>query len=1140
MVNSNMIDIINNDSQCEIQDAPDVQTLSYKLHPDYSNIYNNKLDYTRFGLPKTYLNIDELNNIITNKKDEHIIDRIRNENFKFYHDIDFGEEQGAIEFMQNNTKDDYIDHVLTCIQNVFYNNKLDNYSHYFIVQLKSDHNYNKTELKIHLIYYNLIVNKHYYILLNNLIIDELKNNNKFNLDNNIIDKIHDKSLSGLRFPYQTKPKDINKIYYYNTKLNDMLDYQECDNYKLTLLNSDKEISKELININDTMILKKHKHINININQNNKCDNNINIIDDNIKPCHEDVELCKKYLELIKLNDEDSYNKWLNFIFFCKTNKYYNLGYELSDKDNKTINIITATYKVKNINNNVIDKGTLLQYIKKYDKNFKYGNNMQHINIQDFLIKYSTPQFNHNDIIIEESSKYITYDKIKDHMFKNDLRKILTLQSPTGTGKTTIVNNIFNDLINNNDEIRILSIVSLITLAETQKHCFNDKFISYLNLKHKTNYIHEQFFISSIEQLQYLNSDYNVVYIDEFSNFIQRLFSNTVKNLRSTIINLYNILLNAKIIIVSDATIHNYMLKFLRKFNENSTFIYYKNSIKNKIGYNANIYNTKDEEEFLTESGFFSDTNPKFIFTDTLTIINKLKTILDNNNIEYIEISQKNYSRNLIFDNLKNNKKVFISTPKLLYGYDINKDNNGEQYKLSVYAIYKGKVLDCFQYYQQLNRIRYNNNLNINFKTNNTINTFYYKDFKHFHKKYYNNYVLIKHYLKEYFDINIKVNKDDRIFYTEFIQSSFFNENLKCSCDNFNLGYLLMNQGYKVNYYNLDNKPNKIKNNTVLDDKLFDQLLNNTYPNIENYFYMRTLLKRLEIIGLTIEDIKNGVVFDIDTYKKILLKGNEFKKFIIALGIFKKVNVEQMSSKIEDSHLINIIKNKNYYISKGLTELINNILLAYDNNKDIKKDTNEDTNKDINKIDISLILNNFINDHKNTSLIKMINEDRVSRNLKKCNNLELNDNEILKTNLESCINYYFKNTFTSKRQKTILINKPKKFIYETGKAKVKNLKYDEEMEAYNKVDKKINTSYIKLFDITTIIKMKEYYNNVYTINYMSNQVYKGVHLENIKNMNNQEQDQEQIQEQQLYIDQERKEERDQKQIAKASLLYYFKY
>lgn len=302
--------------------------------------------------------------------------------------------------------------------------------------------------------------------------------------------------------------------------------------------------------------------------------------------------------------------------------------------------------------------------------------------------------------IKTTSKYIKYD---DRMKQTDT---LIYHSPTGTGKTTILNHIIKDM----DKPTILSVVSRQTMAAMHSSSLKSFALrSYLDKQNKSTQTDR--FILSLEQLHKIErTTYDVLVLDEINSLLMHLYSPTMDNTRQPSFDkLVDLVRNCKKLVVCDAHVTDMVLEFVMELRSDTSTLFYRNLFKNRLNIPMNIYfrqnNTTCKELQLFCKPMIKSVKNKesmMIVGDSReTLINIHKYLAAYADPSYFLIYTRDIGDVADFENCNElwKNKCVIMSPKVVYGIDVL-----IPYK-EIYAIYSGKTIDGFSMHQQMSRAR---------------------------------------------------------------------------------------------------------------------------------------------------------------------------------------------------------------------------------------------------------------------------------------------------------------------------------------------------------------------------------------------------------------------------------------------------
>ncbi len=281
-------------------------------------------------------------------------------------------------------------------------------------------------------------------------------------------------------------------------------------------------------------------------------------------------------------------------------------------------------------------------------------------------------------------------------------KLIVIKSDTGTGKTTTIKRYFKSLQDNEDtkHLRLLSIVSRVSLAEDQHRAFNlygiptCTYQSSTRLKQDDNIVIQlESIISCIKR----NFDYKnyVVFLDEINSIIKHLLtSSTLKLIRiSVFLRLKKILEQAHQVIATDAHTTDMCIEFLSSII-NKDYKYIENTYNKFANVKANEYTSYDEilEQIKKEDKYIVACD------EASTTVEKLKRELQDDQILFITKDTD------IIPNFDDYKKIIYS-PKVIYGID-------SLMKRRVFLLFTTSTITADGMYQQMSRCR--NPIDINY------------------------------------------------------------------------------------------------------------------------------------------------------------------------------------------------------------------------------------------------------------------------------------------------------------------------------------------------------------------------------------------------------------------------------------------
>ncbi len=558
---------------------------------------------------------------------------------------------------------------------------------------------------------------------------------------------------------------------------------------------------------------------------------------------------------------------------------------------------------------------------------------------------------------------------------------ILLESPTGSGKTTV----FNKIINKLKPKSILSLVTRRTMISTHMNAFKDhNFTNYLDIVNKSN---QKNFISSLEYSPFLKeTTYDLLILDEMTSLINHFYSDTLNTKRNLVLKtLISLMQNAKYIICCDAYILDTVYCFLNNLCIN--YYYYKNTFKNKSSTELNIFYPENKtfgldanllkfSELMKDD--IEDKKSILILTDSKKCSEKLYqcvSLLNKNKMDIMLINKDSGDLkdiNVCNESFKN--KIVITSPKIIYGLDIliNYDN--------VYAVYvnteEKNLMTVHEYMQQISRSRNAKCINILFlNTNNLYDKFIsfdkhkelenkeYINYINNMKKLNNKYNLITDIFKKithtgnfsidttnfFADIHYHKTYSDRLFYNNKAKII----TLLCKIAGYNINYCVLLANIDNNNINLVKNANK--NIKLIKDELIIDYL-------KEYGSLDELNKNIEINKLfddwySKEPLFYNLFNDFPPEHKFIYPNDKKKSIILEVNQKYSNNNNKIDDNKKDDKLEDNKKDDNK---------------KDDNKKDDKLEDNkkDDNKKDDNKIGDNKIKNNNIDDKKKQKLDKL--------------------------------------------------------------------------------------------------------------------------------------------------------------------------
>jgi len=249
-------------------------------------------------------------------------------------------------------------------------------------------------------------------------------------------------------------------------------------------------------------------------------------------------------------------------------------------------------------------------------------------------------------------------------FIND-KKLLKIQSPMGTGKSTIIEEVIKQSYQNS--YRILFITNRISLADDIVQKYQDYGIKhYLGTELEGNeYTEGDSLVCQIDSLHKFSTKYfDIVILDEFSTLLNQILdivNNTKPHYRNILTKFFS--LKKKKIVMADAILFENIFDIPETLTE-SIINTYRDDIKlefylQKDNFIYNIIQTAKEEPITFSSG-------------STIIIKIVQKLLQENNIPYeiINSDTPKEKRKIIYQKIKNKEpisQVFMYSPTITVG-----------------------------------------------------------------------------------------------------------------------------------------------------------------------------------------------------------------------------------------------------------------------------------------------------------------------------------------------------------------------------------------------------------------------------------------------------------------------------------------
>ena len=644
------------------------------------------------------------------------------------------------------------------------------------------------------------------------------------------------------------------------------------------------------------------------------------------------------------------------------------------------------------------------------------------------------KINENVKTVQMNDKYIN---ITDKQFKQN--DIIILKSSTGTGKTTATANAIykynNDVSNKENNKKVLSIVSKISLTSQHIKSFSDaniKLVSYQDDTKEIDNDNISICINSI--LMFKNTpeeefnDY-IVYIDEIASFLKDLTHNEtlLPRLKMCFIILMRIIKNCFKLIVSDAVINDNVFNFISSKMNNKT-LYINNAFKKYEGVKA--YRCREEQRIINELIEHTKASNYYLCasdsckTITMLYLECLKNAKEEDKDKFILITSKNKFHIYDASTQFKNKFVFYS-PSIIFGVDFSIFE-----KQDVFIYNMGRTLDPASLFQQTTRTRNINNL------------YYYSEIKEQATKFktldectkfYNDISTTSKEINEVcliLDETDKEKIEENAFFKLFVYNEYVND-IYSTNKSIHYELILKDAGFDV--VELGN----IKNNIAYDKtELKEQIKQISEDKINKLIEDGTtddtdLKTNLKVLNIKMNDSET-----VEKFKDVIMDEFKLKEHLNIIKLVKDrqfINFKKMEAEQNSYNVVNLNSSTYHKIS---------LLLDLEQNLNIKQRLKVNTNIDD--------INFFIIPEARYNLIKKV--FRIGRAKPK------DKKELLQLYI-SIIKHITTNELIKTTRGT---TREQKITYELNN---ELLKYNIELNSFsNKYYKNIDDSILKLLDI----------------------------------------------------------------------------
>jgi hypothetical protein len=493
----------------------------------------------------------------------------------------------------------------------------------------------------------------------------------------------------------------------------------------------------------------------------------------------DFEIIKSTLDKLKLlGYADKYDEWL-IVSFCLKDLYLGLDVLNQTKVLELFNDFSKKSVNYNKNNNntiflKLDPIVDINYLFKLSEESHYL--LPFYNYREIIFNPA----NHSNIITR-NEQFINIEQSISELLKY---RYICLKSATGTGKTTVLKKIIIATGINN----IISITSRVNLAG--EHMKNLNLAFYLDMKTPGDFENCDRLVIQLESLKKCNYKLfknSIVILDEVNSLLSHLRSPTMnKKRRETYLYLIELIRNASYVISMDCDLSDWNITFLQEIRKDDYIVYY-NTIKNKIGTTAIIYDFPQTmidimlEHLITGKHFIAcfdslkQMNLIIEFLDK-NCTGKEKWLIYSSEVDYKLIDTKTWIDRFVF-----------FTPSIIYGIDYSYK------KVDVFSFTYKKHLNPLQVYQMISRGRDQGKLHL--YCTEKLGHIKYKsvnDVIHEIELYEKNFGVLLPLYSNYIDI------DDKPYRTMFYNYIFIDSLLKTNIK----GYLidiLIDKGYDITY-----------------------------------------------------------------------------------------------------------------------------------------------------------------------------------------------------------------------------------------------------------------------------------------------------------------------------------------------------
>lgn len=493
-------------------------------------------------------------------------------------------------------------------------------------------------------------------------------------------------------------------------------------------------------------------------------------------------------------------------------------------------------------------------------------------------------------------------------------KTICIESPTGTGKTTIIC----------DYLKKKNFISLVLLESLANQQYDNFKKNKVDCKHYKNGDELKFDDDIIITLQSLNKliknvkkeelikqiKGKTLFIDEISLFASGIINNdTIVDLRRTYSFLKVLINHCGRLIVCQNEINDHAKILIESRKGNTLFI--KNKYVNFNGHQATKMNSEDDFIELMDSNV---KNKEYFCcaSDSLNKINQYYTKLSSgrDKNEFLLLTSETKTKINSIEDLKN-KYIFYS-PSISYGIDITMDE-----KMNMYQYFGGKSIDDSMIFQQSMRVR--NLKRLYFYTDATERKRKYNSIEDVKQNYdvmiNTEFMNMCSYFNE--DDEIKINTESS-YYKLFVESVFYNDKVFSNVEAYyverleNSGFTIKQKGDKKKISKETKAEIKKEIETNKDDK-FNNFLEETDERRKALY--EPFANRAEVLNLTKYSDREEQKKIMRKFKDEIIDDHKLKKHLNFCKLMqqKKYSELKFEKKIENKFKVEMCHDVHYKV-----------------------------------------------------------------------------------------------------------------------------------------------------------------------------------------------------------------------------------